>query len=78
MGWASRPILSHKAAKNFLFYFGALYLGDGLLGLITGSGYLDLGIINYGWQQSGFHFQDFRQHSAHCPWRRGAVLRAVP
>ena len=30
-----------------------------LLGLITGSGYLDLGIINYGWQQLDFTFKIF-------------------
>ncbi len=56
--WAGiAAFLSHKAAKNFLFYFGILYLGDGLLGLVTGSGYLDLGIINYGWQNLDFMFK---------------------
>ena len=40
---------SHRASKTFLQYFGTLYLVDGLMGLITGSGYLDLGIINNGW-----------------------------
>ena len=49
--------ISHKAAKDFLFYFGALYFADGLMGLITGSGYLDLGIINYGWQDLDFSFK---------------------
>jgi hypothetical protein len=49
--------LSHRASRNFLLYFGALYFGDGLLGLITGSGYLDLGIINYGWQDLDFSFK---------------------
>ena len=49
--------ISHKAAKNFLFYLGALYFADGLMGLITGSGYLDLGIINYGWQDLDFSFK---------------------
>ena len=49
--------LSHKASKSFLFYFGALYFADGLMGLITGSGYLDLGIINYGWQDLDFGFK---------------------
>jgi Domain of unknown function (DUF4383) len=48
---------SHRAAKNFLLYFGVLYFGDGLLGLITGSGYLDLGIVNYGWQDLAFSFK---------------------
>ena len=49
--------LSQKAAKTFLFNFGALYFADGLLGLITGSGYLDLGIVNYGWQDFEFSFK---------------------
>ncbi len=49
--------MSRNAAKNFLLYFGILYFADGLLGLITGSGYLDLGIINYGWQDLEFSFK---------------------
>jgi Domain of unknown function (DUF4383) len=39
---------SHRAAKIFLRYFGILYLADGVMGLFLGSGYLDLGIVNYG------------------------------
>ena len=39
---------SNRAARIFLRYFGLLYLTDGLLGLATGSGYLDLGIMNHG------------------------------
>lgn len=39
---------STRAARIFLRYFGLLYLTDGLLGLATGSGYLDLGIVNHG------------------------------
>ncbi len=49
--------LSPRAARSFLLYFGALYFADGLLGLITGSGYLDLGIINYGIQDLPFGFK---------------------
>ena len=45
---ASAALISHRAARNFLLYFGVLYFTDGLLGLATGSGYLDLGILNYG------------------------------
>lgn len=41
-------LLSHRASRVFLIYFGAAYFGDGLLGLITGSGYLDFGIFNNG------------------------------
>jgi hypothetical protein len=56
--WAlSAALISARAAKAFLFYFGILYFGDGLLGLITGSGYLDLGIINYGIQDLPFGFK---------------------
>ncbi len=47
--WACvAAFLSHRASRVFLLYFGILYFADGLMGLVTGSGYLDLGIINYG------------------------------
>ena len=47
--WAGiAAALSSRAARIFLRYFGLLYLTDGLLGLATGSGYLDLGIMNHG------------------------------
>lgn len=49
--------LGRGAARTFLLYFGILYLGDGLLGLATGSGYLDLGIINYGVIDLDFGFK---------------------
>jgi hypothetical protein len=39
---------SSRAARIFLRYFGTLYFLDGLLGLATGSGFLDLGIMNHG------------------------------
>jgi len=56
--WAGiAAFLSARASRNFLFYFGLLYFGDGLLGLITGSGYLDLGIVNYGIQDLPFTFK---------------------
>lgn len=41
-------LLSQRAARWFLLVFGAIYLGDGALGLATGSGYLDLGIFIHG------------------------------
>ena len=47
-------LVSASAAKLFLLFFGAFYLGDGVLGLITGSGYLDFGIFNYGVQNLPF------------------------
>lgn len=50
-------LMSHRAARIFLTYFGALYLGDGLLGLATGSGYLDFGIFTYGIQNYPFVFK---------------------
>ncbi len=44
-------VLSHKASRIFLTYFGAAYLLDGLMGLATGSGYLDFGIFVYGFYE---------------------------
>lgn len=46
-----------RASRTFLLAFGTLYFADGLLGLITGSGYLDLGIVNYGIQNLPFSFK---------------------
>jgi hypothetical protein len=39
---------STRAALVFFRVFGSLYCLDGLLGLATGSGYLDLGIVVHG------------------------------
>ncbi len=50
-------LVSARAARMFLVLFGAIYLGDGLLGLATGSGYLDLGIWNYGIRDLDFLFK---------------------
>lgn len=50
-------LLSQKAARFFLLVFGAVYLGDGVLGLATGSGYLDLGIFINGVLDLGFGFR---------------------
>ena len=41
-------LVSHRASRVFLLVFGALYLADGLLGVATGSGFLDLGILRWG------------------------------
>jgi hypothetical protein len=47
--WAGiAAFTSRRASRYFLLYFGILYLTDGLLGLATGSGYLDLGIMKHG------------------------------
>ena len=56
--WAlAAGLISHRAARTFLLWFGALYLGDGLLGLATGSGYLDAGILIYGPVEYGLLFK---------------------
>jgi hypothetical protein len=49
--WAAGAAwVSTRAAVIYFKVFGTLYLLDGLLGLATGSGYLDLGIVLYGVQ----------------------------
>lgn len=56
--WAlAAALISARAARTYLLLFGAIYLGDGLLGLAAGSGYLDLGIWNYGIQDLDFIFK---------------------
>lgn len=58
--WAGvAAALSTRASRTFLRYFGLLYLTDGLLGLATGSGYLDLGIVNHGVVDLPFTFKIF-------------------
>ncbi|MGV3552938.1 hypothetical protein [Rhizobium sp.] len=56
--WAGvAAVLGARASRTFLLAIGALYFADGFLGLITGSGYLDLGIVNYGIQDLPFSFK---------------------
>lgn len=56
--WAfTAAFLGARASRHFLTWFGAIYLGDGLLGLATGSGYLDAGILLYGVQDYDFLFK---------------------
>jgi hypothetical protein len=56
--WAGAAAwLGARASRAFLLFFGSLYFADGLLGLTTGSGYLDLGIVNYGIQDLPFTFK---------------------
>lgn len=50
-------LMSAQAARMFLLIFGALYLGDGALGLATGSGYLDFGIFTNGVLDLPFGFK---------------------
>jgi hypothetical protein len=52
--WTSR-----RASEIFFRTFGTLYLADGLMGLVTGSGYLDMGIFIYGVQNLPFMFKIF-------------------
>lgn len=50
--WAlAAALISHRASKIFLTWFGLAYLLDGLLGLATGSGFLDFGIFIYGFYE---------------------------
>ena len=44
--WAlAAGILSYHAARVFFIIFGLAYLGDGIFGIFTGYGFLDLGIF---------------------------------
>lgn len=57
--WAlGAALTSARAARLFLFIFGALYLGDGVFGFFTGYGYLDLGIFTN--PSAGLSFTIFR------------------
>ena len=56
--WAlGAALVSARASRLYLLLFGALYLADGLLGLVTGSGYLDLGIFTWGVQSLPLGFK---------------------
>lgn len=56
--WAAVAVFwSRSASVRFLQLFGTLYALDGLFGLVTGSGYLDLGILIYGVQNLPFGFK---------------------
>lgn len=47
--WAGvAAFMSYNAARLYFRLFGPLYFADGVLGLLTGSGYLDGGIFLYG------------------------------
>lgn len=50
-------LISQNASRIFLRYFGALYLADAVLGLLTGSGYLDFGIFTLGFQSYPLGFK---------------------
>jgi hypothetical protein len=47
--WAAvAAVLSRRASEAFLRIFGTLYLADGIMGVFTGSGFLDLSILTEG------------------------------
>jgi hypothetical protein len=47
--WAAiAAYLSYNATRTYFRIFGPLYFFDGVVGLITGMGYLDLGIFLHG------------------------------
>lgn len=47
--WALVAALwSRRASETFLRIFGTLYLADGIMGVFTGAGFLDLSIITQG------------------------------
>ena len=51
--WAAiAAVLSRRASETFLKIFGLLYLTDGVLGVFTGSGFLDLSIMTEGVRDS--------------------------
>lgn len=43
--WAAASASSRRSAVFFLKVFGTLYFADGVMGVFTGSGYLDLSIL---------------------------------
>jgi hypothetical protein len=48
--WALVAALTSRPASGLFFkLFGVFYFADGVMGLITGSGYLDFGILVNGW-----------------------------
>jgi len=48
--WAAvAAATSRRASELFFKLFGVFYFADGVMGLITGSGYLDFGILINGW-----------------------------
>ncbi len=56
--WAlASALISQRAARFFLITFGALYLADGAMGLVVGSGYLDFGIFTNGVLDLPFGFK---------------------
>ena len=75
--WAlAAALISAHAAWLFLVIFGALYLGDGLLGLATGSGYLDFGIFTNGVLALPFSFK-IMANLPHIALGAGALIGSL-
>ncbi|AUN29232.1 hypothetical protein [Niveispirillum cyanobacteriorum] len=55
--WAGLSALNARSARFYMRTFGALYLSDGLLGLIVGVGYLDVAIFTLGPQDMPLLFK---------------------
>ncbi|MGR3635445.1 MAG: DUF4383 domain-containing protein [Shimia sp.] len=46
--WAlAAGLISHRASRTFMVLFGAAYLADGVFGMFTGYGFLDMGIFTH-------------------------------
>lgn len=76
--WAlAAAFVGARASYLFLLIFGALYLGDGILGLATGSGYLDFGIFTYGIQNFPFGFK-VMANAPHILLGLGALVASLP
>ena len=67
---------SFRATRIFFCVFGPLYCLDGLLGLATGSGYLDLGIVVNGVLELPLTTRDPHEPAAHRD-RRFRRLRRI-
>ena len=69
--WAAAAALtSRRASELFFQLFGAFYFADGVLGLLTGSGYLDFGILINGVLNLPLSTRIFRQRPASRARRR--------
>ncbi len=83
--WALGAMLSRRSALFFLRVFGSLYFLDGVMGVVTGSGYLDLSILIDGIRDTSWlvKFLSSLPHLAlgaigiavgWSPWRRQAAV----
>lgn len=76
--WAlAAGLISARAARFFALVFGALYLGDGVFGIFTGYGYLDLAIFTNA--SLGLSFNLFRilANLPHIGLGLGAIIAGL-